>query len=117
MPVLATTWRPESSHGIPVAFRNCDQAADVKRTMDKMIRPRGWHLAWHDGGCMAKVIEFYVPDSFSKKTDCAPRSQRGKLIELPSPKGIKTNSDSVQWQAYMAPFAVNFANDRAGDNV
>jgi hypothetical protein len=66
---------------------------------------------------MAKVIEFYVPDSFSKKNDCAPHSQRGKLIELPSPKGIKTNSDSAQWQAYMAPFAVNFANDRAGDNV
>ena len=69
---------------------------------------------------MAKVIEFYVPASFSKKANYTARSERGKLIELPSAKGIQPNSDSVQCgtgPAYIAPFAVNFAHDRAGDTV
>jgi hypothetical protein len=49
-----------------------------------------------EDGCMAKVIEFYVPDSFSKRANHAARSQRGKLIELPSGKEIQPNSDSAQ---------------------
>lgn len=68
---------------------------------------------------MAKVIEFYVPDSFSKKVDYAAGNRRGKLIELPLPKGIKTNSDYARRRglAYMAPFALNVANDHASDSV
>jgi hypothetical protein len=58
---------------------------------------------------MAKVIEFYVPHSFSKKANYTARSERGKLIELPPPKEIQPNSDSAQWHgmrpAYIAPFA------------
>jgi hypothetical protein len=64
---------------------------------------------------MAKLIEFYVPDSFSKKPASTARSERGKLIELPSPKGIQSKSHSAQWHgmglAYIARLAVNFAND------
>jgi hypothetical protein len=47
---------------------------------------------------MAKVIGFYVPSSFSKKAPYAARSRRGKVIELPSPEGIQTGSDSAEWQ-------------------
>ena len=68
---------------------------------------------------MAKVIEFYVPDSFSKKADYAARSQRGKLVEFPLPKGIQPNSDYARWQglAYMASFALNVANDHVSGSV
>ena len=33
---------------------------------------------------MAKVMEFYIPDSFPKKANCTARNQRGKVIEFPS---------------------------------
>ena len=32
---------------------------------------------------MAKVIEFYVPERFKKKTRWIPPEQRGKLISFP----------------------------------
>jgi len=35
---------------------------------------------------MAKVIEFYTPDSLPKKVTCAARNQPGKVIEFPSAK-------------------------------
>ena len=31
---------------------------------------------------MAKIIEFYIPDKFRKKTMWVPPQQRGKLIEF-----------------------------------
>jgi len=35
---------------------------------------------------MAKVIEFYIPNSFTKKINCIAPNERGKVIEFPSPK-------------------------------
>jgi hypothetical protein len=35
---------------------------------------------------MAKVIEFYIPDSFTKKVNCIAPNERGKVIEFPSSK-------------------------------
>jgi hypothetical protein len=35
---------------------------------------------------MAKVIEFYIPDSFTKKVNCMTPNERAKVIEFPSPK-------------------------------
>jgi hypothetical protein len=70
---------------------------------------------------MAKVIEFYVPDSLLSKASDAASSDRGKLIEFPSPKGDQHRSNSVQRQeksaVYIAPFAVNFANGQTGDII
>jgi len=33
---------------------------------------------------MAKIIEFYVPSRFLRKTPYIPREQRGKVIEFPA---------------------------------
>jgi hypothetical protein len=35
---------------------------------------------------MAKVIEFYLPNSFPKKVICIAPNERGKQIEFRSPK-------------------------------
>jgi hypothetical protein len=35
------------------------------------------------GGCMAKIIEFYIPQSFRKLSKWLPPGQRGKLLEFP----------------------------------
>lgn len=35
---------------------------------------------------MAKVIKFYIPDSFTKKANCIACNGRGKVIEFTSPK-------------------------------
>jgi hypothetical protein len=35
------------------------------------------------GGCMAKIIEFYIPQSFRKVSKWLPPSERGKLLEFP----------------------------------
>ena len=35
-----------------------------------------------EGGCMAKVIEFYIPERFRKQTKWVPQEQRGKLIDF-----------------------------------
>ena len=57
---------------------------------------------------MAKIIEFYVPDSLPKKVNYVDRNQRGKLLEFPIPKRNPTNSNSAQWQgtgiAYIVPW-------------
>ena len=34
---------------------------------------------------MAQVIEFYIPDSYRRKSRWIPFEQRGKLIEFPIP--------------------------------
>jgi hypothetical protein len=34
---------------------------------------------------MAQVIEFYIPDSYRRKTRWVPVEQRGKLIAFPTP--------------------------------
>jgi hypothetical protein len=35
------------------------------------------------GGCMAKIIEFYIPQSFRKVSKRLPPNERGKLLEFP----------------------------------
>jgi hypothetical protein len=35
---------------------------------------------------VAKVIEYYVPESFRKKTKWIPGEQRGKVIQFPVPE-------------------------------
>jgi hypothetical protein len=35
------------------------------------------------GGCMAKIIEFYIPQSFRKVSKCLPPNERGKVLEFP----------------------------------
>jgi hypothetical protein len=35
------------------------------------------------GGCMAKIIEFYIPPSFRKVSKWLPANERGKLLEFP----------------------------------
>ena len=70
---------------------------------------------------MAKVIEFYIPNSFPKKVNCIAPNERGKLVEFSSQKRSQSSSSPAQWQgmgmAYFAPFAVNFASDRTGDAI
>jgi hypothetical protein len=72
-------------------------------------------------GVMAKVVEFYVPDSWPRKTKYIPRKERGKLIEFRPPKRNHANSNSAQWpgmcMVYMAPFAANSASGRTGDTM
>jgi hypothetical protein len=36
------------------------------------------------GSAMAKIIEFYIPNSFRKKRPWIPAEERGKLIEFPA---------------------------------
>jgi hypothetical protein len=36
---------------------------------------------------MAKVIEFYIPDSFPKKVSCLAPNECGKVIEFLLPRG------------------------------
>ena len=63
---------------------------------------------------MAKVIEFYVPDSLPKKSNFIARKERGKLIEFRSPNRNEANSNSAQWpgmcMVHIAPFASNSAS-------
>jgi hypothetical protein len=70
---------------------------------------------------MAKVIEFYVPDSLPEKSRYIAREEPGKLIEFRSPKRNQANSNSAQWPAmcmvYIAPFAANSASGRTGDTA
>jgi hypothetical protein len=117
-------WRLASSRGIPVAFRNCKQAADVdsdhgQTGFNGEPSVSSWRRMMED--VMAKVIKFYIPDSLPKKANYKGRGQLGKLIEFPSSKRNQSSSDSAQWVAlglaYIAPFAVNFGNDRAVDSV
>ena len=35
------------------------------------------------GGCMAKIIDFYIPQSFRKVSKWLPPGERGKLLEFP----------------------------------
>src|SRR5579859_145241 len=35
------------------------------------------------GGCMAKIIEFYIPQSFRKVSKWLPPNERGKVLEFP----------------------------------
>jgi hypothetical protein len=35
------------------------------------------------GGCMAKIIEFYIPQSFRKVSTWLPANERGKLLAFP----------------------------------
>jgi len=35
------------------------------------------------GGCMAKIIEFYIPQSFRKVSQWLPPNERGKVLEFP----------------------------------
>jgi hypothetical protein len=37
----------------------------------------------HFGGCMAKIIEFYIPQSFRKVSKWLPPNEHGKLLEFP----------------------------------
>jgi hypothetical protein len=39
--------------------------------------------SWHFGGCMAKIIEFYIPQRFRKVAVWLPPNERGKLLEFP----------------------------------
>ena len=70
---------------------------------------------------MAKVIEFYVPDSLPKQSNYIARKERGKLIEFRSPKRNQADSNSAQWPGmctvYMAPFGDNSASSRTGDTA
>jgi hypothetical protein len=36
------------------------------------------------GGCMAKMIEFYIPQSFRKVSKWLPPDERGKVLEFPA---------------------------------
>ena len=69
---------------------------------------------------MAKVIEFYVPDSLQKKANVIARRECGKLIEFRAAKANQPDSNSVEWHGIgpvYVGFAVNFASDRSGDSV
>jgi hypothetical protein len=35
------------------------------------------------GGCMTKIIEFYIPQRFRKVSKWLPPDERGKLLEFP----------------------------------
>jgi hypothetical protein len=37
---------------------------------------------WSGGDGMARLIEFYIPESFRRKVKWVPPGQRGKLIEF-----------------------------------
>lgn len=106
-------------------FRNGDQAVDAKRdrgqTTDlSALRDSQIGEAAVES-VMAKVIEFYVPDSLPNKTNYVARNERGKLIEFRSPKRNEVNSNSAQWagtcMVYIAPFASNSASGPSGDSM
>ena len=56
-------------------FRNHQQAAGELTAMQQTMED-----------VMAKVIEFYIPNSFTKKVNCIAPNKRGKVIEFPSSK-------------------------------
>jgi hypothetical protein len=48
----------------------------------------GVHFLWlrqseNLGGCMTKIIEFYIPQSFRKASKWLSPDERGKLLEFP----------------------------------
>jgi hypothetical protein len=58
---------------------------------DSHVQPL-WHVACifpcrateeYFGGCMAKIIEFYIPQSFRKVSKWVPPNERGKVLEFP----------------------------------
>jgi len=38
----------------------------------------------HIGGCMAKIVEFHIPQSFRKISKWLPPNERGKVLEFPA---------------------------------
>lgn len=69
---------------------------------------------------MAKVIEFYVPDSLQKKANVIARRKCGRVIEFRSAEANQPDSHSVEWHSTgpaHVEFAVNFVGDRPGDSV
>jgi hypothetical protein len=73
--------------GIPVAFKMVGKPhtpiADTRPTRAS----RGYRVAMRQmmEDVMAKVIEFYIPDLFSKQVSTA-RGERGKVIEFCLPR-------------------------------
>ena len=53
-------------------------AARVLRILKMIIVPR----AWTKEVAVAKVIEFYVPNSFRKALKWVPELQRGRILEF-----------------------------------
>jgi hypothetical protein len=51
---------------------------------------------------MAKVIKFYIPDSFPKKVSCIARTEPGEVIEFRLPRG-KGVGDAVREPAAGGP--------------
>lgn len=45
---------------------------------------------------MAQVIEFYIPESFRRKTKWVPAEQRGKLVDFP--RSILENRDRYPYR-------------------
>jgi hypothetical protein len=72
-------------------------------------------------GIMARVIEFYIPDSLPQKDDYIARNERGTLIEFPTLKRNQPRRNSAQSEgmcaASIASFGVNFASGRTGDTL
>jgi hypothetical protein len=50
----------------------------VLKILKRIIVPR----AWNKEVAVAKVIEFYIPNSFRKTLKWVPELQRGKIIEF-----------------------------------
>jgi hypothetical protein len=81
--------QPEIGLGIRLAFeivsRQSSNAVVGKRgTQDEPRLEVAMRQLMED--VMAKVIEFYIPDSFTRKVNCLAPNERGKVIEFPSPK-------------------------------
>lgn len=101
--------RPETCLGIPVAFGIMSKQQDVSCDRSQME------------GVMAKVIEFYVPNSLPKKANYIARNERGKLIAFPSATGNHPDSGFARWHGisrpYIAPLAGDFASDGGCDTA
>ena len=68
---------------------------------------------------MARVIDFYIPDSLPTKVNSTARNERGKLIEFPARKRNQSHSSCAQSEGmcaeFIASFAANLASGRTGD--
>ncbi|HEY4052887.1 MAG TPA: hypothetical protein VGL74_04050 [Terriglobales bacterium] len=51
-----------------------------------IVRPHAVRMRMGMVTDVAKIIEYYIPESFRKKGGWIPLDQRGKVIEFPAPQ-------------------------------
>ena len=81
--ITSSTRKEHGTSGVNLAA----QATCARRRQQLLVRnalaPGVLPSEEYFGGCMAKMIEFYIPQSLRKVSKWLPQKERGKLLEFP----------------------------------